>query len=85
MNKAAHRFWNKENPLPLEEAAKRAEAGEAGQWCDDCGNFVPKEHAAESYNPCSLGHEMKFHAPRDMGEVQELRYGFYRLACVDRL
>lgn len=53
------------------------------QWCDDCRQFQPWQHAGEAparYNPCRKKHTMQFLAPVEIGDA----WGHYRRVCADR-
>ena len=70
----------------LEELMRRRKAGSEftyDRFCDVCDHFVPfegKGDVPKTYNPCSKGHKMEFHAPEDYSDC----WGFYRIDCKDR-
>lgn len=49
--------------------------------CDLCKHFIPMKGDVKDYNPCELGHKMKFRAP----EGYEYVWGFYKPKCRDRV
>jgi len=61
------------------------ERGEPAEYCHDCQRFKPwtkRGDPPDDYNPCSLGHALRFHLPE--GWEDPHGGGFYRRICSDR-
>ncbi len=54
-------------------------------WCDDCQFFHPwlklDRDIPSDFNPCSLGHKMRFRQPNSPSDTQ---WGFWKADCPDR-
>ncbi|MGV6475405.1 hypothetical protein [Azotobacter vinelandii] len=72
MDELLNRRLERENEQPIE-------------YCEDCQRFKPwtkRGEVPESYNPCSLGHAMRFKMPEPWDDPHD--GGFYRRVCSDR-
>lgn len=70
----------------LNRRIEKAMGQEDIQYCHDCERFKPwagRRDAPETYNPCSVGHELKFRMLEEW-EGPHDEHGFYRRVCSDR-
>lgn len=54
--------------------------------CEDCRNFkiwTKRSDPPDSYNPCGLGHSMRFHMPEGWEDPHS--GGYFRAICSDRV
>src|SRR3569623_1889737 len=74
----------------IEELAQRSNkqtTKKPKHWCHDCKHHVvwedgktPNEAMPDGYNPCTMGHKMRFMMPEEIGD----EYGYYLPVCADR-